>query len=493
MIVCTLAAVGAVAGVVAWFAKSMGAGVAPTVVRVEPAGSGALVEIVSVPGEVQPEQKVQIGARVSAQILDLPHREGDTVTRHEARRPANGGTEATTRPAESSVLVRLDARDLESSLRSAEARAAAQAAEIDVARARVESQRSTIAASAATLADAERELYRQTQLRASDDVSQQAVDQAKTKVDELSATLQSARHSLAADEAGLIVLAHNLEASRAEINKAREQLAYTVITSPIDGTVIKVNSKVGENVVPGIQGSPGSVILEVADLSRMLMIGRVDEASVAQVAPGQTATVRMQAYRDERFEGTVQSVALAKADSDGGGGSAAARARSGGGGGSDYYEARILLKTDGRRILTGLTADADIETKRHENGVKVPSQAVVGRAVDTLPDDLRKRPEVEAGKQFASVVFRHVNGKAVATPVKVGPSDETHTLILSGLNAGEPVVVGPYKTLEAIQHDQVVKAEAAAATTKPVTQEGGEKFEARSTKSETKPNEEMRQ
>lgn len=458
----------------AYRGSALGGKVELTAVRVEPAGHGTLTELVSIPGEIQPEQKVQISSRVPAQILALPFKEGENVTGY--RPPAS---EASTRPADppaSSVVVRLDARDLRSSLQAAEARAAAQEAEIDVAKARVDAQRATLAASAVTLADAERELRRQEQLWETKDVSQQAVDQAKTKGDELRSQYQAARHMLSADETNLIVLRHNLDASRADINKAREQLNYTVIASPIDGTIIKLNSKVGESVVPGIQGSPGSVILEVADLSRMLMIGQLDEASVAQVKVGQRATVRMPAYRNETFEGVVQSVALAKADPR----QQAGQARTADG--SNYYEVRILLTTNGRRIFSGLNADADIETNRH-TGVRVPSQAVLGRPVDGLPAAVKELPEVEKGKQFASVVYRLVGDKAVVTPVRVGPSDETHTLVESGLKEGEVVIIGPYKNLDTLQNDQQVKVEstAPAATqtvgpaTRPTTTPAGER------------------
>ena len=55
-------------------------------------------------------------------------------------------------------------------------------------------------------------------------------------------------------------------------------------------------------------------------------------------------------------------------------------------------------------------------------------------------------------------------------PVKIGPSDLTHTVIESGLEEGAVVIVGPYKVLEGLQHDQAVKDEKAAATTQPATQ-----------------------
>lgn len=432
-----------------FFGAAAGAGGAATAVRVERVTRGPLVELVSVPGEVQPEPelKVPISARVSARIVELPFKEWDTVTKGDLN--ANP-------PVPPSVLVRLDAKDLEATMRSVKARYAAQEAQAVVTQARTDSQRATIAASEASLEDARRDLDRQKQLLSSDDVSQAVVDTAQTRVDEMAARQTAARYDVTAAEQELIVLQHQLAAAEAEIARAQEDLNNTVITSPIDGVVTRVRMKVGELAIVGVENNALTNIMEVADLSRMVMIARVDETNVASLKVGQRAAVRMPAYRDEMFEGTVEAVSPATADSGRGGQEQL-----------NYFEAKIRLKTDGRRIYSGLSADADIETSRHE-GVRVQSQAVLGRPLDSLPDAIRKSPAVQKDKSAASVVFRVVDGKAVATPVVVGPSDETHTLIRTGLDEGAEVIVGPYKVLDALAHDQKVTVEGAP-TTQPAT------------------------
>jgi HlyD family secretion protein len=429
----------------------------PPKVRVEPAGRGSLVELVSVPGEIQPLRKVSISPRVAARIAELPHKEGDIV---------EAVDRAATRPSRASLLVRLDAKDLQAALESARERAAAEGAQIIVETLRIAASEASLLATKAGLVDAERDMKRKFELAATKDISQSEADTAQSKYDEQLNTYEAARHTLASAKQNIEVLRHQQKASEAQIAKAEEDLSYTTISSPIAGVIIKVKAEEGEQVVPGIQGSVGSAILEVADLSQMLMVARVDEANVAAVKPGQRATVRIQAFRDETFEGVVESVALAKATSEGRSAGRAAES-------ANYFEAKIRLKTDAsRRIPTGLNADADIESRRAE-GVKVPSQAVLGRPADGLPADLRaKLPDGAKEKSIVSVVYRWVDGKAVVTPVTVGPSDETHTLILSGLTEGDPVIVGPYKALDALAHDQVVTREDApprAAATKPAT------------------------
>lgn len=441
-----------------WWTNGSGGKDQAQSVRVEPAVRGDCVEIVSAPGEVEPRLKVSISARVSARILELPFKEGDRVTK---------GNPNANPPVLASKLVQLDAAEMESELASAEARHKAQIAQVDVRKAQIESAKSRIQGQRVMIADAERDLARQKELLATNDVSQAIVDTAQTKVDDLNASLRSALQQLEADEAELIVLQHNIDAAAADINRVKENLKYTVIYSPIDGVVTRLNAEVGELVVTGTMNNAGTVIMEVADLSQMLLVARVDETSIAQVEVGQRAKVRMQAFRDEVFDGKVISVALAHADEN----TIRRLGRSASQGGQEgtFFMSDILLETKGKRIPSGLSADVDIETERHENVIKVPSQAVLGRPPDSLPAEMRERPEVERTKAMTPVVFRFVDGKAVATPVKIGPSDLTHTVIESGLEEGAVVITGPYKVLESIQHDQAAKDEKTdSPTTQPV-------------------------
>ena len=446
----------AVAGVTLKLRSTLAAAQAPTEVRVDAATNGDLIEVITAPGEIQPRTKVSISARVAATIMALPFDEGAKVTK--GTKP--DGSDA-------SVLVQLDDKDLQALKRSAEARRDGEKAQVTVAKARIESSKSQIKSQEASLADAERDRDRQVELLKSKDVSQSVVDTAQTKVDTLKAQLRAAEHSLESDEANLSVMDFQIKAAEADVAKADEDLTYTIIHSPIDGIVTKRKAEVGEMVMVGTMNNAGTVIMEVADLDQMMMFARVDETSIASVKVGQHAQVRIQACPDDVFDGTVETVALARFDDQ------SSMSRSGVSEGSTrYFEAKIKLETKGRHIPSGLAADADIETKKH-HGIKVPSQAVLGRPIESLTPEQRSKPEVDQSKAIATVVYRLIDGKAVATPVKVGPSDETHTLILSGLNAGDPVISGPFKVLETLAQDQAVKGSVtptAKASTQPTTQ-----------------------
>jgi HlyD family secretion protein len=413
----------------------------PTPVRLEKVVRGNLSEVIQAPGEIEPKTKVSISAKVAARLIELPYKEGDVVTK---------GDPSANPPTTASVLVRLDATDLEAALRSVQARYAAQKAQISVGRARIAAQNSQIDGHRMVLREAARELLREEALLKAGHSSQSTFDEIKRKADQSRVDLDAALHSLEADESNLTATLHSLEAAEAEITKAREDLSYATITSPIDGVVTRVNAKVGELVMTGTMNNAGTVILEVADLSNMLLVARIDENDIAAVKPGQRAHATVQAYHERVFDGTVTSVALAPKEKEG----------------IKNFTAQILLKTDGERILSGLTADVDIETSHHAGVLKIPSQCVLGRPVEELPPAIRAAlSEKEKEGSVATVVCRMVDGKAVMTPVRIGPSDATHTIIESGLGENDRVIAGPYKVLEKITHEQRVKDEAETTAT----------------------------
>lgn len=423
-------------------------------VRVEKPMRGDLVEVVSASGTIMPKTKVSISARVSALIQDLPHGEGQEVTR---------GDPSATPPTPPSVLVRLDDKDFQSALRTAESQRESKAAQIEVARARLVAERSTIAGMRVSLEDARRTLQRQAELLKDSYASQKDRDSAQCAVDQLEANIAASEATLKADDLNLVVMQHDLAAADAAVAGVKDSLGYTVITSPIDGVVTTVKAKVGEMAVTGTMNNPGTEILQVADLSKMELLAEVDEAYIGKVRPGQKARVTVQAYPNRTFEGIVESIALVNATN--------SRTN------SKYFETRILVNADGRQLLSGLTGEAEIETMRHDHIMKVPTQAVLGRRTDELPAKISdKNSNVQSDKTETPVVYRLVGGKAVVTPVTIGFTDATHTQIISGLADDDQVIVSPYKVLEKLKHDQSVYDDRAEPPAKGATVSPSAKF-----------------
>ncbi len=403
-------------------------------VRVEEVAGGALAESISATGVLQPRKSVKISAKVTARITALPVKEGDTVT---------AGRPDATPPVPASVLLRLDDRDLLSRRRAAEAGRDAMAAQVKVDEASLDGQRAEIVAQEIRLEQLERDMKRKTGLLASKDIAPAAFDDAESSCREAKARLQAARHRVLAAEGGLQVLRYRLDAAEADIEQAREALSYTTIVAPIDGTVTSLNAQVGEMVVTGTMNNAGTVILEVADLASMIVVAEIDEADIGKVAVGQPADIHVAAYPEADLRGEVEIIALMHRMSNRG---------------TRYYRTEIRIADSPVALYSGMTANLDIRTKVHDGVLTVPSQAVVGRKVDELPEAIRtNRPEVDADKTFATVVYRIRDGRTVVTPVRIGAADMTRTEIVAGLSAGDVVVVGPYKVLDTLAHDRAVE------------------------------------
>lgn len=397
-----------------------------TTVRLASPQLGNLIEAINAPGEVKPRSKVEISARVSARITELPFEEGDAVQKGD-------------------VLIRLDASDLQARLKSAQASHGAQAARIEVAKVTIETQKAHIDGARASLEQAQKHLARQKSLLQSKDVSQSVVDEAQSRTEELEASMTSALNGLKSAELELEVLHHNLDEADAQIAQVRENLSYTTIAAPINGTITRINAEEGEIAMTGTMNNPGTVILEVADLSEMLVEAEVDEADIGRIQVGQKARVHIHTWPDKEFQGVVDAISLT---------------HSIGGGGSKHFITKIALETDKQKMYLGLTADVDIEIIEHQKVLTIPSQAILSCDIDELPSDIRdNNPQIDPKKTFCTVVYRTIDGKAMVTPVSVGKSDTTHTIIESGVTAQDHIIVGPYKVLESVKHEQKVKDE----------------------------------
>jgi HlyD family secretion protein len=379
-----------------------------TAVRMEAVADGVLTETVSAPGIVEPMRKVDVSAEVSARVVELPHREGDRVRAGD-------------------LIMRLDDRDLKAALQSAEARR-------DGERYRLEAERSRIVGTQNTLEFAKATAQRQESLFRAGDISRQAYEDATTRARDLDAQFQAQKNTV-------VQLEKSLAAAEAQIEQQREALRRTVMLAAIDGIITVLNAEVGELVVVGTMNNPGTKILTIADLSKMKLTAKVSEADVPRVAKDQPCDVRINGYKNRVFKGTVDEVALSRTvEKDGTG----------------FFKTALVLDLGGEQIFSGLGGNADIQIARHA-GLALPSQAIVERKVEDLPESVRKSPLIAAGIPNASIVYRVVDGKAVATPVITGASNLTDTVIVDGLKEGEMVVTGPYKSLETLKDGDAVR------------------------------------
>jgi HlyD family secretion protein len=238
--------------------------------------------------------------------------------------------------------------------------------------------------------------------------------------DQAIATLAGARAELAQAEERLAQLTDPGPSSypAAQIEKARlrvaeagialagleRQLDDLTVKAAFDGTVTDVAVSAGEEVRPNTR------VAVVADLSEVQAVILVDELAVANLAPGQSATVRLDALPGETFAGTLQDLSLEGILKDG----------------VTNYEIHITFAGD-PRLRAGMSVSASIQVARRENALLVPVEAVYG-----------------AGRQASVQVM--VNGKPESRSIVAGLSNSTYTEILSGLAEGETVVTGSLET-----------------------------------------------
>ena len=255
---------------------------------------------------------MQISAEVSAKILELPFDESAAVRRGD-------------------LVAKLDDRDLQANLDMARARRDGEAA-------RLKSDRARLAGLQTRLEFARRELERQQQLYESGDVARKVYEDALQAVEDLESDEQATTHSLAVTES-------SLAAAEADIVRAEDGIEKTLLRAPIDGLITLLNVEAGE-VVTGSLNNPGTVLMTIADLNRMVHIAEVAESDVAQVSVGQNARLYINAYPDDAFRGTVRQVALQ---------------RSGAADGTGHFRTEIEIDLRGQQIPSGLIANAEIE------------------------------------------------------------------------------------------------------------------------------------
>jgi len=372
-----------------------------TPVQMESVQFGDLERTVSAPGSIEPKRLINISSQVSAKVLALPFEEGQRVKTGD-------------------VVIRLDPQDL--------------VAALDSAQAGLRGQEASLGGAEAGLINARLNYERFQQLFETGDAT-------KSELDSAEATYLQA-------ESNRKVLTHQIEQARAQIDRAQKDLDNTTISSPIDGVITSLNTEVGETVIVGTTNNPGSIVMEIADLSEMLLKAAVDEANIAPVEIGQSAKIYVNAYADREYEGIVQRIGLKRQVASDGTGT---------------FEVEILMNlTEGETLYSGLSASTDIVVEHFYDAMIVPSQAVVDRRIEELPEEVKTDSDViDLKKTFTRVIYKVVDGKTVATPVKVGPSDLTQTVITEGLSADDILVTGPFRILVDLKDGKEVKDQSA--------------------------------
>lgn len=387
-------------------AKWFGGGTEATSVQTEQAEIRTIIERVSASGKIQPEVEVNITAEVSGQIIALPVKEGDQVI-------------------EGDLLVQINPDLYNAALNRAEA--AANSARSNLASARAQHAQADAQFFAATKS------WERTQtLFGQGVVSQADFDNGQANFRGAEATLTAASESIRSAEFAI-------SSAEASVQEARDNLSRTTLLAPQSGTVTALVKEIGESV-QGNGFTAGEVVMKVSDLSVMEVDVEVNESDIVRVSMEDAAEVEVDAYLDETFTGVVTEIGNTALNA-GLNGFAMDQVTN--------FSVKVRLQSESYSSIVdataasnlspfrpGMSAKVDILTRRADQVISIPIQAVSTREKESAETD-----DTELG------VFVFSNGMALWKPVITGIQDNRFIEIISGLEANAEVIIGPYQAV----------------------------------------------
>src|SRR5881398_3777519 len=386
----------------------------PIPVTTEKAVRKTILQTVSATGKVQPETEVKISPEVAGEIIELPVDDGKSVKKGD-------------------LLVRIKPDSYKALVEQQEAA--------------ISAAKATNLQQKATMLKSEHDFKRAEDLFDKKLISEQEYNAAQAADDVAKNTYESSLHEI--------------ERAQAGSSQARDQLSKTTIYSPIDGTITILNSKLGERLVATGQFA-GTEVMRVADLGHMEARVDVNENDVVNVKLGDKAEVKIDAYGDRKFNGTVYQI-----------GNTGKTTGAGTQEEVTNFEVKIRIEDHDVVLKPALSCTAEIQTNEVKDVVAVPMQAVTIRTGDSnlSPEEIEKKrqkiaqrdkgdnhaefvneraekaAQKEEREKISKVVFLKKGNTARMTKVTTGISDDTYTEVKSGIQPGDEVISGSYSAI----------------------------------------------
>ena len=414
-----------------------------------------LTSVVTAPGEIKPKVYVNIGAILQAKITHLYVKEGDRVKAGQLLASLDNIQYAAD-VAANNAMVNASRMDADA------AKAAVNTAEADLKQAQAEHERATL------------DYNRNKALYDAQLIAKADYDTKKAAYDTTAAQLNQAKAKLAQAHANLDSAEGHIGQNVATLRRVSDVLSKTEYRAPFDGVVTNLPVREGETVVPGIQNSPGSTLMTVADTSVITAEVKVDESDIVNVQLGQPAEVSIDAMPKQKFKGTVTEIggnAVLRST-----GVSTAQTTSSGQEAKDF-KVVISLQDPPPNLHPGLSATARITTARRGGVLAIPIQALTIRERSELTLEKDKKGSVHAAvpvgnagdpKEELQGVFVIRNRDAVFVPVTTGVSGTTDIEVTGGLKEGDEIVTGSYKVLRTLRNGASVKVDN---TVKPTDEE----------------------
>jgi len=355
-----------------------------------------ITQTVTATGKINPEFKVAINPEVTGEIIQLPVEEGDRVKKGQLLIKIKGDQYVAQK------------ERLEANLQSAQANLKMRQAE---------------------LTKVELDYNRVQELHSKGLSSNSELETSKSNYLSTKASYQGAEA--------------NVAQSQASLKEIMDQISKTTIRSPMDGYVTKLNVELGERVF-GAGFSMGTDIMTVSDLSNIEAVVDVDENDVVLVSVGDTATIKVDAFKDKEFKGVVSEI-----------GNSANTTGLGTQEEVVNFQVKIKIIDPDINLRPGMSCNTDIQTETINNVLSVPIQSVTTRS-DMLAQQnqgssdgedegfVKVKTEKKDNNKPKEVVFIVKDGKAKMVEVETGLSDDNYIYVKKGLEGGESVVSGSY-------------------------------------------------
>ena len=423
----------------------------------------ALQSQVTASGEIKPKNYINLGAEAMGEITELPVKEGDHVRRGElvakledtqpsadvvAQKAAISSSEADSAAAEAALKASDDnIQTMQAALDHDKA---------DLARMKADYERSEQLYNEKLLARQDFELKRYTYEAqvAAIRQSETRLTQAHAQREEMAAQLASAQRKIAMNKANL--------------TRFDDLLDKRVVRAPIDGMVTNLPVKQGEQVVPGIQNSTGSIIMTIADMSLITAEVKVDETDIVNIKLNQPAEISIDAIPNKTFKGHVTEIgntAILRST-----GLAASQSAISSQEAKDF-KVVVALDNPPDEIRPGLSCTAKITTATRQNALAIPIQALTVRQKGDLEAQptgtpasssapVKVDPAVEKEKkEELTGVFVIEKGKAQFHKVETGIIGATDYEVISGLKEGDQIITGSYQVIRTIRNSTPVKVD----------------------------------
>ena len=226
-----------------------------------------------------------------------------------------------------------------------------------------------------------------------DIVSEQVLDEKETDARAKRSSCNASRETIAVSEA-------NLDAVQAAVER-------TFVFAPFDGRVAEINVELGEYVTPSPPGIPTLPAIDLLDVSCLYVSAPIDEVDAPKIRTGMSVCVSLDAFTEKRCSGTVSRIAPYVQEKE-------KQAR------TVEVEVKLTDPDDIKDLLPGYSADIEILLADKQHALKVPAEAVL---------------------ENNRVLVMQADGLLVERAFKPGLANWNTVEVLSGLNAGDKVVL----------------------------------------------------